>query len=689
MPMKRPLLTITLKLFIGINMAMAQNSVDTVRSLQEVVVKAYFTEQPVLRLPASISVLSAAQLQNQPPTSLVPLLNTVPGVRMEERSPGSYRLSIRGSLLRSPFGVRNVKIYMDEFPITDPGGNTYLNLLDTRSVNRLEILKGPEASIFGANSGGVVLINPNLNNKDGNAISANLSGGSYGLFYENLSFQKGWNKSHLSLNQAYQTSNGYRDNSDLRRSFGSANYQWKYSGNSQLRSMLLYSDLNYQTPGGLTATQMQANPQSARLPTATLPGAVQQKARVHNKTLYAGVLNETSITPGLRHLISVFGSFTDFQNSAILNYEEKDEGYGGVRTYLDLKTEKPSLVNFNWQLGVEAGHGSSDVSVFDNNGGTRGGQRSSNRLNTNYSFIFSHLSADFNRWYFEAAASLNFNNYKYRSLVEPSSSFQKKKFDEQLMPRFAASYQITDDLAWRASVSKGYSPPTIDEVTGSNNVINTDLQPEKGWNYETGFRYRSSSDRLYFDAVIFRYDLNDAIVRRLDESDVVYFINAGGTKQVGVESQIIAWLVKPSKSGFLRSLQLNNSFTYSHFKFTDYQNGTDDFSGNRLTGVPKHTVVTGFDFQFPLGLYVFSQHNYTSSIPLNDANQAFADKYHLVQLKAGWRKEGKRAFNLYFGIDNLLDEEYSLGNDLNAAGSRYFNPSPPRNYYIGLSTTFK
>jgi iron complex outermembrane receptor protein len=48
---------------------------------------------------------------------------------MEERSPGSYRLNIRGSSLRSPFGVRNVKIYYNNIPFTDPGGNTYLNSL--------------------------------------------------------------------------------------------------------------------------------------------------------------------------------------------------------------------------------------------------------------------------------------------------------------------------------------------------------------------------------------------------------------------------------------------------------------------------------------------------------------------------------------------------------------------------------
>jgi iron complex outermembrane receptor protein len=100
-------------------------------------------------------VLTSRQLNLQPNNSLVSVMNTLPGIRMEERTPGSYRLSIRGSLLRSPFGVRNVKIYFDEIPLTDAGGNTYLNALDVASLHSLEVLKGPDGSLFGANSGGV------------------------------------------------------------------------------------------------------------------------------------------------------------------------------------------------------------------------------------------------------------------------------------------------------------------------------------------------------------------------------------------------------------------------------------------------------------------------------------------------------------------------------------------------------
>src|SRR6185437_2769685 len=84
---------------------------DTSKQLQPVTVRGYLSEQPVLGVPASVSVINLQQLKLQPGVSFIPALNTVPGVRAEERSPGSYRLSIRGSLLRSPFGIRDVKIY--------------------------------------------------------------------------------------------------------------------------------------------------------------------------------------------------------------------------------------------------------------------------------------------------------------------------------------------------------------------------------------------------------------------------------------------------------------------------------------------------------------------------------------------------------------------------------------------------
>src|SRR5690242_6053532 len=70
----------------------AINSADSSDLLDEVLVQAYEANRKLIRVPAPVSVINHAQLNRFNNISLVPALNTVPGVRMEERSPGSYRL---------------------------------------------------------------------------------------------------------------------------------------------------------------------------------------------------------------------------------------------------------------------------------------------------------------------------------------------------------------------------------------------------------------------------------------------------------------------------------------------------------------------------------------------------------------------------------------------------------------------
>src|SRR5882724_11018433 len=120
------------------------------KPMQDVVVKAYEQNRKLTDVGAPVSFVGKSSLGRFANNSILPALNTVPGVRMEERSPGSYRMNIRGSTLRSPFGVRNVKIYFDDIPFTDAGGNTYLNQLSYYNFNSIEVIKGPGGSLYGA-----------------------------------------------------------------------------------------------------------------------------------------------------------------------------------------------------------------------------------------------------------------------------------------------------------------------------------------------------------------------------------------------------------------------------------------------------------------------------------------------------------------------------------------------------------
>ncbi|SEA42530.1 TonB-dependent receptor plug domain-containing protein [Psychroflexus halocasei] len=152
--MQRILILFFIVLSSSLNLyAQEKDSLSQVQELKSVDIIAYFSKQPILELTSAGESISTNLIETQQNTSLLPSLNTVSGLRMEERSPGSYRLAMRGSLIRSPFGVRNIKIYLDEFVLTDAGGNTYLNLIDPASLSSVNILKGPDGSLYGANSG--------------------------------------------------------------------------------------------------------------------------------------------------------------------------------------------------------------------------------------------------------------------------------------------------------------------------------------------------------------------------------------------------------------------------------------------------------------------------------------------------------------------------------------------------------
>jgi iron complex outermembrane receptor protein len=657
---------------------------DTIKQLQPVTVRGYLSEQPVLSVPASVSVINPQQLNLQPSNSFIPALNTVPGVRAEERSPGSYRLSIRGSLLRSPFGIRDVKIYYDEIPLTDAGGNTYLNAVDFNSIHHIEILKGPDGSLFGANSGGVVLLSPVNPHADSNYVSAGVNGGSYGLLHENTALQNRTGNYQLNLNQAYEGYDGYRQNSAMHRNFIQAANKWTYNGQDEFRILGFYSALNYQTPGGLTLSQYQTDPQLARTATKTLPGAITQKSGIDQKMLFGGVVNEFHFNEHLRNVLTVFGTYVDFSNPFITTYNQRYEGTYGLRTYFELTGSQQRSYNWRLNLGVEWQQTNADINSYGNRQGVRDTAQTLDKVNTNQHFIFTRYAADFyKRFHLEAALSLNFYDYEFRNVFpNAETAFTDRSFTPQLMPRIALSYQLTNNFIWRASVSRGYSTPTTSEIRPTDQMINNTLQAEYGWNYETGFRIRNNDESMLLDASVFYYRLQNAIVPRFNADETEYYVNSGGTNQPGFELYFTDWIISQKSSGIIRGLQFNESVTLDKFTFS----GTH----NQLTGVPEQIIISSLQLKLPQSLYVFVEHNYTSHVPLNDANTTFAAGYNLLRAKAGWQCvfNSKSRLEIYAGADNLLNEKYSLGNDLNAVGNRYYNAAPPRNYYIRFNVIF-
>src|SRR5688500_15151896 len=193
---------------------------DTSKTLSEVTVRSFEQNRRQSLSTASVRVIDMNNSDRNNKSSLVSELNTVAGVRMEERSPGSYRLSIRGSSLRSPFGVRNLKVYWNGIPVTDAGGNTYFNQFAWNNFSSIELSKGPAASMYGAGTGGLILMETLSSWQPG--VTAEYITGSYNLQNIFVSARYGKKANTNQVSYAHNQVNGYRTQSRLRRD----NFSW-------------------------------------------------------------------------------------------------------------------------------------------------------------------------------------------------------------------------------------------------------------------------------------------------------------------------------------------------------------------------------------------------------------------------------------------------------------------------------
>ena len=456
--------------------------------------------------------------------------------------------------------------------------------------------------------------------------------------------------------------------------------------------MALYSDLHYETPGGLTESQFKENPKMARPAGGPNPSASEQNAGIYNETFFGGIAHDARITNKLTHTISIFGSHTNFENPFITNYEFRTEKNLGLRTYLSYKDTIKENIQWQMQLGFEGQNGWNNIENYDNNQGVKGNPQAKDDLdNSQGSYFYRAMASIYKRWTIEVSVGLNQAKINYNSLFPiAQNSSGEINFGNILMPRVATSYLITENLAIRGSISKGYSPPTIAEVRSSNNIINTELKPETGINYEVGMRWETNNRRFIADVSFYNYKMNNGIVRQINENGADFYVNAGEINQQGIEASVWAYILKPNANRFIRKLNLQSAVTYNNYRFGKYQVKDNDFSQNKVTAVPDWVMSNTLTFTFPKKLGLNISHNYTSAMPLNDANTVFSEEFHLVQLKGTWNWSISSSLEIQFfaGIDNLMNEKYSLGNDINAFGNRYFNPAASRNFYGGVKIDF-
>ncbi len=158
----------------------AQNSATSSNSsppLEEIVVTAQKREQTLIDVPQSISVISGATLAQQQATSFADYLNLVPGLQLDQDTPGQGRLILRG--VNTGGVASTVGVYVDDTPFGSSTGLANGAILagdfDTFDVERIEVLRGPQGTLYGANSlGGVLKFVTNAPRTDAFAMKGSL-----------------------------------------------------------------------------------------------------------------------------------------------------------------------------------------------------------------------------------------------------------------------------------------------------------------------------------------------------------------------------------------------------------------------------------------------------------------------------------------------------------------------------------
>ncbi|TVR85595.1 MAG: TonB-dependent receptor [Saprospirales bacterium] len=650
--------------------------------LPEVEIRAFESERSLLQQAAGIESLGPADFEAFGSRSLSNAINSRPGVRLEQRAPSSYRVSIRGSSLRAPFGVRNVKVYWNDLPLTLSDGTTALNILDVAATDEIDILKGPAGSIYGAGNGGVLKFSNRLSD-EGSRLTAQTATGSFDMFRLGLKKSGATDDMQYTAGLHHFQSDGHREHSRTERTVFNFSGRWFPTANQPVGFHILYSDLFYQIPGGLTLGQFEEDPYQSR------PGSIEQNSSIRQRTLLTGFTMERNLGNNITNSSSVFLSNTDFDHPFILDYK-KDLGTDyGARTVFR-KDAMLAGLPLRLVLGAEFQQGRVAARNFGNKEGLRDTMRFSDDIRTRNYFFYTQAEVELNSdWLLTLGLSRNTVGYKVDRNVDNLSGTPfsvSRNFQAEWVPRIAASYKFNETSSMFASVSAGFSPPTLDEFRTNEGSLNEDLEAERGLNFELGYRGIMPQRGVEWDLSTFYYRLSESISTFTNEEGVVLFRNSGGTNQFGVEFSLNYPLLRTSDNQFLSGIQLKHTYTGHFFYFRDQIFGQFDLSGNYLTGVAPHSAFNELNFGFFGSGSLHLQHRYSDRLPLTDENTEFQSSWNIFSLRFNYGFQTGFADKTFLsaGMDNVFDTIYSLGNDLNAFGGRYYQTAAGRNWDISL-----
>lgn len=657
--------------------------------LGEVVVTAYENKQNILETPGSITMINKKELKKDNDAYIVPALNRVPGIYMHTGSYNTNRLTIRGIGSRSLFGTSKIRAYYGDIPLTTGDGETTIEDIDPNLIDRIEIIKGPASSLYGAGLGGTVLIKPKIPTSQQKFLRYQLTGGSFGYLKNALTVDLGTRKQRIALNINKIHSNGWRENNEFKRVSAGLTYKSYLSETSSLELITNYIDLFAYIPSSLDKSTYNSNPSAAASNWKNAEGYED----------YTKILGGLGLNHQWNHRsylnASIFWSHRVSDERRPFGFlEENTNALGGRARYsydLELAPVKINLMAgieyysdfYNWQT----------LEIIDRKEGSLLTDNHEIRENIN---LFAKSDITFSsKTFLTLGLNVNRTNYTFDDIysvdsVDNSGNYQ---FGTTISPRFAITQPVYKKINLYANISHGFSPPSLAETLTPEGDINPDIRPETGINYEIGSKGLILNDRMYYSLSLYSMQIRNLIVARRTGADQFVGVNAGKTQHNGLEMSVHFDFLNtndPEKEffGFL-------TYTLADYSFKEFVDAGNNYSGNYLTGVPSNVVNAGLSFHTLPGFYGNLNYRFVDKIPVRDDNKIFTDPYDLLNSKLGYKKLISKHFQLdvYGIINNIFDVHYASMIMVNAstfggALPRYYYPGMPRNFYFGSEISY-
>ena len=666
--------------------------------LPEVVVTGTAAEQDSFDAPLAIDRIAVQPaLRSRPGIDASELLSGVPGVNVANRHnyAQDLQLSIRGFGARSAFGVRGVRLVADGVPAGTPDGQGQLATFDLDSAERIEVLRGPFATLYGNHSGGVV----QLFSAPGDgppSLGGGFMAGSWGTTRSRIASDGERDGFAWRANASRFESGGFRRYSAVRRDQAFARLD--FAGTPDRRVTLLASHLHQpftEDPQGLAWDTFRRDPRAVEAP------ARQYQTRKSIDHTQASLRFEQDFGADRLTLQGWAGQRSVVQFLSIPVAAQAAEGSAGGVVDFDRNFHG---LGARWSRVADLAGGTLTVSTgldversvderrgYENFVGTTLGVRGTLRRDERnlVTSTAPYVQAVWERGDWQWSAGLRHSTVKFRVeddyLVGANGDDSGSVTYRRATPAAAVLWKAHPALNLYASLGTGFETPTLGELSysGAGGGFNFDLRPAISRQFELGAKaFVGAGTRL--NAALFAVRTRNEIVVAQSSGGRTSYANAARTRRHGLELAL--------ESELTPTLTLRGALTWMEAEYASSfsSGGTTVPAGNRLPGVPRLSASLELAWEAVRGVTLSAEALHRGDMTVNDADTARRAPAHtLLNLAlAAEQRRGPWVFEQMLRLDNVFDREYVSSVIVGQAQGRFYEPGATRSWFAGVSLRY-